>query len=179
MTTDEAVKRITVARCRELLDYCPNTGVFTWKARPGKKGAIWNPRYAGTKAGSLKSSGYIEIFLDNAVYKAHRLAWMHFYGEMPAGQLDHINGCRSDNRISNLRIVTTAENAKNQRRRADNTSGVTGVVWFKRRRKWAAQISVQGKCKNLGCFESFEAAVRARKEAERAYGFHENHGRQL
>lgn len=91
-------------------------------------------------------------------------------------EIDHENHIRNDNRIENLRLVSSKGNKKNTTRRCDNTSGVTGVHWFKRECKWKVQIKVDGKQRHLGLFDNLDDAVAARKAAERQYGFHENHG---
>lgn len=83
--------------------------------------------------------------------------------------VDHINGNTMDNRKCNLRIVTPKINLMNRTMQPSNTSGVTGVTWFKRDSKWMAQIIVDGKHIHLGYYEKFEDAVKARKEAEEKY----------
>ncbi len=95
----------------------------------------------------------------------------------PSGEIDHINGDRTDNRICNLRDVTSAGNSCNRRRQDRNTSGVTGVAWDKRASRWQARIGLNGKQKYLGYFDSLDEAVAARKAAELELGFHPNHGR--
>lgn len=84
---------------------------------------------------------------------------------------DHIYGkdTRYDNRKSNLRICTVQENCMNSALYKNNTSGVTGVMWHKRDMVWQARIKVNYKYIHLGCFEKFEDAVKARKEAEDKY----------
>lgn len=177
MTNEQAAARQalpTLEYISSRLEYNAETGVFVWKARGNPN---WDGRYAGTVAGRCNSDDYVNICLDKRMYKAHRIAWLFVHGYWPSKQIDHINGVRSDNRIANLREVSNAENARNQRRRSDNKSGVTGVVWVPRLRKWAAQIATSRSCTNLGFYADFEDAVRARKDAEAARGFHENHGR--
>ena len=95
---------------------------------------------------------------------------------MPGGQIDHISHSRSDNRWMNLRLVTNLENQRNASLRLDNSSGVQGVYYNKKAKKWQAQISVNGKQVYLGTFEDIGYAAIARKDAERKYGFHNNHG---
>jgi hypothetical protein len=98
-------------------------------------------------------------------------------GDFPEDQIDHINGVRSDNRWCNLRAVSRQENAKNKRTPSDNSSGVIGVCWDRREKKWRAEIQ-SGKVKHaLGHFPEFSDAVAARKKAERDLEFHKNHGR--
>jgi hypothetical protein len=137
----------------------------------------WNDRFAGKEAFSKLNSGYLQSHILGSRYLAHRVVWLLHYGKWPTGHLDHINGIRSDNRAVNLREVSYAENSKNHRPHKTNTSGVMGVVWHKRDKKWQAGIMVSGKTIHLGQFTEKADAVSARKQAEKDYGFHENHGR--
>lgn len=176
---------ISPEELRQLLDYDPETGVFDW-AEPNKSWfaspAHWEA-YRLKRAGSPPldcehSQGYKIGGVGGCMVLAHRAAWACYYGEWPTQNIDHINQNRTDNRIDNLRDVPQGENAKNQRRRSDNTSGVTGVYWAAARKKWAAAISLPGgKCVALGRYDKLADAVAARKAAEVKYGFHENHGR--
>lgn len=89
---------------QQALAYDPATGVFTWRIRPSGRAR------AGAPAGGLTSEGYLIIGYRGAHVLAHRLAWAFHTGRMPVGVMDHINGIRTDNRISNLREVSPAEN---------------------------------------------------------------------
>jgi len=108
---------------------------------------------------------------------AHRVAWALYHGEWPSGQIDHINGNRTDNRLSNLRDVVNAENAKNMAMKRNNTSGVNGVYLHRQTGKWCAQINAFGKAVGLGLFTEKRDAVIARKAAERVLGYAPGHGR--
>jgi hypothetical protein len=162
---------ITQATLKELLNYSPETGEFTWLKSIGGKSKT------GLLAGTLNSLGYRKIIIWGKEYKAHRLAWLYTHGSFPEGQIDHINGVRKDNKIDNLRAVTNAENTRNGKRRCTNTSGVTGVSWFKLNEAWGAYINDNGKKLFLGLFEDLFSAVAARKTAEIKYDYHPNHGR--
>lgn len=73
--------------------------------------------------------------------------------------IDHINGNGLDNRRSNLRICTTAENQHNQHARQGGSSRYKGVDWKKRNKKWQVRISVNCKHIHLGLFDNeIEAA---------------------
>ncbi len=138
----------------------------------------WNTRYAGKEAfTSLDGNGYLAGTINAVAYQAHRVVWLLATGEWPKDQIDHINGCRTDNRLTNLRSVTQAENARNKKTPATNRSGVPGVCWDKASGKWLATIKLSGKQKHLGRFEQFDDAVASRKSAEAEYGYHQNHGR--
>ena len=80
-------------------------------------------------------------------------------------QVDHINGDGRDNRLANLRICTSAQNAMNRRTQKNSTSGVGGVSWHKRDRKWQAHITVNRKKIYVGGFGTLEEAATARQAA--------------
>ena len=165
-----SMAHLTQQRLQELLVYQRDTGVFTNRVSrgPAKKGKI---------SGCVKKKGYRYITVDGKSYRAHRLAWLYCYGEWPKDQIDHVDGDRQNNRIQNLRDVDDTGNRRNSKRQANNTTGVTGVQKRKHLRKWNARIKVDGRSIHLGYFNSLEEAAKARKEAERIHGFHENHGR--
>ena len=79
--------------------------------------------------------------------------------------VDHINGNGLDNRRTNLRAVTNAQNQYNRRRQSNNTSGFVGVNWFKPRGRWVARIKHQGVQRFLGYYDTAEDAARARDAA--------------
>jgi hypothetical protein len=86
--------------------------------------------------------------------------------DVPRGwSTDHINGNPLDNRKANLRVCTHAENMRNQRRHRDSKSGYKGVVLSKGR--WSASITVSGRQKHLGRFDTSEEAARAYDAAAR------------
>jgi hypothetical protein len=152
---------VSAERLRELLDYDPETGVFTWKKTNG------NRRLAGSVAGGRQdSAGYLRGGIDGRVYFAHRLAWLHFHGEWPKGIIDHINGDRTDNRIANLRDVSQTVNLQNQRK-ARGRSGLMGASWVELRKKWTARIKIDKKVISLGSYQTAEEAHRVYMEAKR------------
>lgn len=174
---------------RQLLRYDPATGELFWLPRSaeniasGRNGAAvearrFNSKFAGKPAlNHLDARGYRVGALFNRFLSAHRAGWALHTGAWPAGEIDHINGLRADNRLCNLRDVPIGENNKNIARSKANTSGVTGVHWRPDHKKWGCNIRYMGKLKHLGFFDDFAAAVVRRKDAEREYGYHPNHGR--
>ena len=148
---------------RLVLHYEPETGIFTWKVRTSPRIKV------GDIAGCPEGGGYLQIRVCSRGYKAHRLAWLHVYGEWPKEQLDHINRNRSDNRIANLREVTNKQNQQNRSKSSNNTSGHQGVHWDKRDSKWRARIRHNQKDIYLGLFENLEEALSARKAGELKY----------
>ncbi len=170
----------------QLLSYDRMTGKLFWKERPvsmfsdGKQTAehnarIWNGKLAGKEAFTATSRGYKVGRIGDDGFFAHRVIWKMVYGTEPE-QIDHIDGDRGNNRLENFRECCDAVNALNKAVPNNNTSGHLGV-YRARKGKWRAAIQVGGRQKNLGHFASIEDAIAARKEAERAYGYHENHGR--
>lgn len=78
---------------------------------------------------------------------------------------DHISGDSLDNRMANLRVATTSENLRNRGIPADNKSGAKGVSWKQSAKKWWARITVNGKMKDLGCYDTVEEAAGAYNRA--------------
>ena len=153
------MKKLTQERLKELLHYYPETGEFYWKVG-------YRQRKVGDLAGYFSSRGYIQIGIDRGLYLAHRLAWLYVYGYFPEHGLDHINRCKIDNRIYNLREASQSCNMRNSPIRRCNTSGVKGVCWCKRNSKWHSQIGIDRKVYHLGFYSSFDEAVCARLAAE-------------
>ena len=154
---------ITQQRLKELLRYDSETGVFHWLVNRGKNGT------KNKLAGSRLTEGYLVITIDGRSYIAHRLAWLYVYGVWPTSGLDHINRVHDDNRITNLREATCAQNMQNRNSLSNNKSGVVGVSWNKRINKWSASIKVSYKTIRLGNFSSIEHAAIARAEAKAKY----------
>jgi hypothetical protein len=145
---------ITQEYLKEILDYNPETGIFTWKIKKnGTKGI-------NSIAGHIDKKGYFRIKINSISHKAHRLAWLYVYGNTPKGQIDHVNGVKHDNKISNLRIVSNRENCQN---RIEHRQGkLVGCYYNKRDKKWQAQIQINGKQTFIGLFET-------QREAHAAY----------
>lgn len=140
--------------------------------------ALFNSKFAGKEAFTATDTyGYKFGAIFGKTYRAHRVIWALTFGDWPNGQIDHINGNRSDNRIENLRVVSNAENQRNSKIRSTNTSGAAGVSWNKQRAKWQARITVDCKRMHLGYFDSLDEAKTARIKAELRYGFHANHAK--
>ena len=149
--TTKPIQNITAQRLRELLAYSPATGSLTWRVTASTKAP------AGAVAGGPDSSGYTKIGLLGRDYRAQRLAWLHHYGEWPAGQVDHIDGNPANNSIANLRDVPQALNQQNQRKaHAHNSHGFMGVSRLGK--KWQARIKVGADRLYLGVFAAPEDA---------------------
>ena len=147
-------------RLRELLQYDPETGIFTWAI--SRKGCS-----IGTLAGNTnKVNGYQYICIDGYKHTSQRLAWVYVYGRLPNTEVDHINHNKLDNRISNLREVTRAENMQNLQK-ARNSSGFIGLTFS--RNRWVPSIRINGKKKYLGVYKTPEEAHHAYVEAKRKF----------
>jgi len=169
---------MTQDELKQHLHYDPETGVFTWRDRSHLPDVGYNVncRTKGKVAGCINKAGYWRINIHGKTYRAHRAAWLYVHGYMPE-EVDHIDGCRTNNRLVNLRAVNRAENAKNMRRMPRNTSGVSGVHFNQAGQVWVAGITVNQKRIHGGRFKTKPEAIERRKELERQYGFQENHGR--
>lgn len=157
---------ITAQVLRELIDFDPDVGVFIWLKTCGSRGVSGRKMF-----GCSNGRGHLDIRIMGKKYKAHRLAWLHYYGRWPDGFIDHVNGDGEDNRICNLRECSQSQNMANARKRSDNKSGFKGVCWSSNARKWMAYINESGKRRHIGYFpEKEDAAAAYAREAERCFG---------
>lgn len=141
---------------KEHVTYSPETGEFKRVRRKSTR----------KRFGTLFWSGYIRAVILGQAYFAHRLAWLYVYGEWPKGEIDHINGDKTDNRICNLRDTTVSVNQQNQKKaHSDNSTGYLGVT--KMGNRWRAMITVSGNVIRLGMFDSPETAHQVYLEAKR------------
>jgi hypothetical protein len=150
-------KELTAERLRELLRYDPETGLFSRLIPAGGRNGKKFP--AGMVVGSVGSLGYLEVGIDGGNYLLHRLAVLRMTGKWPTDQVDHMNGCRSDNRWSNLREVDNTTNIENRwKPNKNNKSGILGIHLEGRSGKWIAQITVQRKTIVIGRFSDAKSA---------------------
>lgn len=147
---------LTTAMLCKVIDYDAETGIFTWRNSSG------GHALQGKQAGAQTPSGYIRIAIAKKRYYAQQLAWLHAKGEWPKGTIDHINGDKADNRMSNLREAWHDENCQNQRKaHSHNKAGILGVS-LRADGKYSAEIMVDGKRRYLGRYATA-------KDAESAY----------
>lgn len=158
------------------LHYNPETGVFTWKHRDDQDreqdNLSWNKRYANTRSGTISSNGgYRHICIDGIVRRASRLAWLYMTGEWPVGEVNHINGIRSDDRFANLRDVTPTQRSQNTRGKIKNRAGLKGVIerQYKHITRYQTDIRVNGKKIYLGSYDTAEEAYAAYCKAATQY----------
>lgn len=175
------MSELTQAELKEVLRYEPDTGHFYWVKRVTSRcsfikpaGTIFNDKTGKTcKDGTELEPHYVcHIQLYKKLYKSHRLAFLYMNGVLPKLCIDHINGCCTDNRWTNLREVSNSINMQNRATpKRTNLSGFIGVRFRKSLGKYVAAIGVDGKSKHIGCYESAKQAADARFNA--AYLLHE------
>jgi len=152
---------ITQSELKKFLEYHLDTGDFTWKVSRGNV-------KAGKVAGFTEVNGYLIIRINNNNYYAHRLVWLFITGNFPS-VIDHINGVRNDNRLSNLRECTDQQNQWNHKNYSTNTSGIKGVSWNTRMQKWKVAIRTEIGIIHLGYFKSLDDAKLVIIEARNKY----------
>lgn len=172
----------------EMIDYNPLTGELVWKPRlpaafrEGNAGreavcAAWNSNYCGKLAlNCAKSNGYRHGSINGKFFMAHRVAWAIYHGEWPNGQIDHINGIKSDNRISNLRDVSASQNMRNVSYKPRSKSGLYGVRFHRATGKWQAAFRVDGTVYSFGYHDTPEKASAVALAERQKFDFGENHG---
>jgi HNH endonuclease/AP2 domain len=148
----------------KVFSYDPETGVISRKINFRKyKSAV------GVACGSKDGFGHLSVTHKGVRILSHRLAFFLMTGDWPTGLIDHINGQPSDNRWSNLRECSKAENTRHQKVHKSNTSGYRGVSFVKSQNRWRAIICVNGKNIYLGQFRTIEEAVSARASGSAKY----------
>ncbi|MDP2047553.1 MAG: HNH endonuclease [Cypionkella sp.] len=161
----------------QILRYDPETGKLFWLTRSSdlfddrgqmqeSNAARWNSRWAGTEAFTALRAGYRRGLIFRKIYTAHRVIWAMQTGDWPKVLVDHMDNDRGNNRWVNLRQATHSQNQCNKRMLLANTSGFKGVSLHKQNGKWQATISLHGKQRHLGYFDSPELAEH-RVNAER------------
>jgi hypothetical protein len=136
-----------LAGLEKVLRYDANTGLLYWTTY------IYRIKKPGDLAGHQNASGYIEIRFDRKNYQGHRVAWYLHTGEDPGVlQVEHIDTNRSNNKIDNLRLASSAQNSWNTGKKSGTTSKYKGVAFYARYGKWISQIRANGKTTHLGYF---------------------------
>lgn len=155
---------LTYRRLTEVLRYDPASGVFTWLK------TLSNRNPAGRQAGSPDKHGHILICVDGVKYAAHRLAWLYMTKRWPTHEIDHRDLNAGNNKWENLREATHQQNVRNVGRKSHNKTGFNGVCRHSQaKHKFVAQITVDGRPKYIGLFNSPEEAHEAYVEASRRH----------
>lgn len=153
----------------KVFTYNPSTGALTHKGTTSSG-------MQGELATFAHSRGYLSVCVGKRQYLAHRIIFMMMKGYWPE-HVDHINHVKHDNRWENLREVTQADNNRNMPKQLNSATGFVGVSYHKIRNKYRAYLTVAGKSKHLGLFDTPELAAAAREQASIQYGYHVNHGK--
>jgi len=156
-------ERISLEELKVRLRYEPETGRFFRLVKLNRSVSKYG---IGTATGYVTTTGRRVVSLaPHGLFREHRLAFLYMTGRWP-GEVDHINGDQSDNRWCNLREVTHRQNQQNKLRPyANNKVGLLGV--YKKRKRFAARIVVDGKGINLGVFDCPHEAHATYMEAKK------------
>lgn len=148
------MNELTLEEAARLFTYDPETGLVTRRLRVARCTRV------GQVVGCLNHYGYlvtgVTVGGSCSQYSVHRLAWLLHYGEWPKHHIDHINGLRTDNRVANMRDVTSQQNSFNRHGDKRNKSGFPGVRLDKKTGKWKACIQIDGKKRHLGYFTGID-----------------------
>lgn len=169
MSSMDRESLLTQEELKSLSEYNPETGSFRALTQ---RGTI----KIGDIIGSVQVNGYRAASINNRKFYEHRLAWLYTYGHFPSGDkpfIDHVDGDRTNNKISNLRLCSNVNNTQNIKMKPTNTSGFKGVTWHKKSKKWMVRIrnGELGKVEYLGLFVLKEdASVAYESRAKEIHG---------
>lgn len=151
-----------IAELHERFLYEPDTGFLCWRRRAGSAAA-------GSIVGCINKEGYVVTRIKGRQYRVHRIVWAMHNGVWPEVDIDHINMCKTDNRIENLRLCNDSLNNFNRPKKANGKhSQYKGVDIHKG--KWRARIRPgDGTRIELGHFATEEEAAEAYREAAKKY----------
>jgi len=166
-------QKLTQQRLKFLLHYDPYTGIFTW-IRPYARGI--KPNDVAGYTDWSNGNKYRRITIDGVKYRAGRLAFLYMIGRWPCPNVAYNSHDKLDNSWSNLYETTTQGNQRNRKLGKNNTSGTVGVTWCEKTANYNAYITIKYNNINLGYYNRLGDAITARKAAEKAHGFHKNHG---
>ena len=156
-------KKMPLSHLKERLSYNPNDGTLTWRdgIRKGK-----------SAGGYVKGNdNYLQLCLTykgtTTTYQGHRIIWGLHYGEFPDEDkvIDHIDHDGSNNKIENLRVVSTRDNSKNKRPRkvkAGDQYVKTSVIGIRLDKKTLEYVVSFSNVKSEERFDDFDSAKYAR-----------------
>lgn len=178
-----AVAALTQDDVKQLFTY--KDGHLYWNQRlrsdfkSQAKHTFWNRHMVGKRVGGISSTnGYVELSINGNTYREHILIWLYHTGKHPVHTIDHVNHVKHDNRIENLRDVSTKEQNINRAPQKNNSSGYMGIrkTTDIKGKPWRVTVMVDKKHIHGGFFADIEDAVKARKALLAKHGFHKNHG---
>ncbi|QDH46759.1 putative host cell division inhibitor Icd-like protein [Aeromonas phage LAh_9] len=165
-TRQEVRDNLTHEYLTEILDYNPDTGVFTWKVDNT------NQTRKGDIAGNVTRNGYVDIGVLSGLVFAHILAWFYVTKEWPNKTIDHKNQVRHDNRFENLRLADYSQQQANTTRK-DNTSGYRCVYYNKKSNTWYSVVGFRGEIHRKHGFnsdvEAYYWSLQKRKELHESF----------
>lgn len=166
MSKPDKIRKPTAEEVRKMLSYDPKTGILRWKVERYRK-------HVGDVAGCIYTSprGYRAVNVSVNYYRcaASRIIWLLVKGVWPTNEIDHIDNDGTNNRWNNLRDVTHSQNGKNLKLKKNNKTGVAGVHWSSRRKRYVAKIWTNGKETFLGYFDNVKDAKVVREKAVLKY----------
>lgn len=139
--------KLTHEELTRLFFYDPSTGLFTRLVSAGNQAV-------GSVAEYINTKGYNYININKVAYPAHRLAWFYVYGRWPIGQIDHVDGNRSNNQLRNLRECTPAQNQQNRSKNKNNKSKYPGVYYAGWAKKYRAMIRHENVKYHIGLYDT-------------------------
>lgn len=163
-----AKQKLTMERVRELFDYIPETGQLIRKISVGHRPST----KAGVIVGYPDSSGYLQVMVDWWQRSVHLVIWVWHHGYEPEHVLDHRDRDVSNNRIENLREVTSQCNTRNTGNSSRCATGIKGVRWSKADGAWFVYIGINGP-KTIKRTPDFTEAVCHRYAAEQCLNFND------
>jgi hypothetical protein len=130
-----------------LFDYDRERGVLIWKNPLGNN----TKRWIGQQAGCIDGHRYLRVTINFKMHQVHKIIWFLEKGNWPK-VVDHLNGERIDNRISNLEDSTTRRNAQNSYRHRKGK--LVGASWNTKQKMWHSRCNINGKQKYFGYFST-------------------------
>lgn len=160
-SAESGVKKsnLSVDTVRNMFDYNPDTGIFTWKNPTSKRVSV------GQRAGVVSQNGRRYIGVLGEHISAHRLAWFYVHGVWPVSNLAQLDGNYDNCSLVNLREETPGETARKAIMRCTNRSGARGVSWKADKKLWQATITRHGQRVFLGTFDTVDEAAAAYEKA--------------
>ena len=155
-------------KVEDYLEYDPNTGKVIWKKKTSKYSKI----KIGDEAGGINNAGYRRIGFDGILKYTTHWIWMLVYGRFPLEgmEIDHINGNKSDNRLSNLREVTISGNQQNKINNREDLFVYPKTIKYKDREYHYYEVKMQMKHGEpetyIGCYKDYNEAVVASAQAQ-------------
>lgn len=153
---------------KQIFEY--RDGELYWKIQPSLSVNV------GDQVGCISKKGYKQCRLLNKQYSLHRLIFLYHYGYLPK-YIDHKDNNTLNNRIENLRECDEFQNNWNSSLSKRNKSGVKGVVWNKKHKRWSVSTQYKKKYIWLGSYDTLDEAAKVVKEfREKYHGEFANHG---